>query len=350
MILVTVRRAALGALVAAALAACSDTPAAPPVASATDSLTVNAAAAFTYLALGTPAAVVPVINSATDAGWDMGFFATTVTLNGGAAGPGGVSGYCLRCNDAATNAELQAMTPANQLAAFDSVTTADIPTASAFVTDELAPAIHGWYTGSGATASVTPGKAWIVIEGSGANVVLAKFRVTLITGASATSMGQVSFEFAVQPAPGQPFGAVQTPTVNASGPPVYFDLTTAQVGSAANWDLEFDGWSIRVNGGVSGTGTVKAVVDSTTAFAAIDAAYASTAPPQAFRADGFSGVFGRHPWYRYNITGTDNQIWPTYSVYLVGRGTSVYKVQLTGYYDAAGTPRQVTVRYAKVRN
>jgi hypothetical protein len=52
------------------------------------------------------------------------------------------------------------------------------------------------------------------------------------------------------------------------------------------------------------------------------------------------------PWYRYNITGTDNQIWPTYDVYLVRRGSDVYKVQLVGYYDAGGRSRQITVRYA----
>lgn len=347
---VTVRRAALGALVAAALAACSDNPAAPPVVSATDSLTVNAATAFTYLALGTPATVAPVSDPATDAGWDMGFFATTVTLNGGAAGPGGVLGYCVRCNDAATNAQVQAMTAANQLAAFDSVTAADVPASAQFQSDELAPVIHDWYAGSGASATVKLNRSWITLEGSGANVVLGKFHVTGISGATATSMGQITFQFAVEPAPGQPFGAVQTASVTVGASPAYYDLTTGQVTTPANWDLAFDGWNIRINGGVSGTGTIKAVPDTVAAFTAIDVAYAMTAPPQAYRADEFSGVFGQHKWYRYNITGTDNQIWPMYNVYLVRRGSAVYKVQLTGYYGATGTPRQITVRYAKVTN
>jgi hypothetical protein len=58
--------------------------------------------------------------------------------------------------------------------------------------------------------------------------------------------------------------------------------------------------------------------------------------------------FTERPWYRYNITGTDNQIWPLYHVYLVRIGDEVYKLQLTGYYDAAGAPRYITFRYARL--
>lgn len=54
------------------------------------------------------------------------------------------------------------------------------------------------------------------------------------------------------------------------------------------------------------------------------------------------------PWYKYNLTGQDRQIWPTYEVYLVRKGSEVYKLQLTGYYDGAGEPRHVTFRYARI--
>jgi hypothetical protein len=87
----------------------------------------------------------------------------------------------------------------------------------------------------------------------------------------------------------------------------------------------------------------------TRSFEQIDAAYAATAPPQAYRRDAFSGVFAQQPWYRYNITGTDNQIWPTFNVYLIKRGNEVYKVQLIGYYGPAGEPRILTMRYARLR-
>ncbi len=118
---------------------------------------------------------------------------------------------------------------------------------------------------------------------------------------------------------------------------------------AAAGGLRFSGHEIRINGGVSGTGTVQTVVDNTTPFATIDAAYAATAPVVAYKRDAYSGVFVAKPWYRYNITGTDNQIWPLFNVYLVKRGSEVYKVQVTSYYGTAGTSRQVSLRSARLR-
>ena len=61
-------------------------------------------------------------------------------------------------------------------------------------------------------------------------------------------------------------------------------------------------------------------------------------------------VFTAKKWYRYNLTGNDHQIWPTYDVYLVRRGAAVYKVQVTSYYSAAGTSRQITIRSAQIRS
>ena len=97
-----------------------------------------------------------------DPGWDLGFNATRVMLNGGAAGPGGVSGACLCRNAAASDAEIVAFTPESELADFDAVTAADIPDASEFQSDVLVPAIEGWYAGTGETAVAVPETAWLV--------------------------------------------------------------------------------------------------------------------------------------------------------------------------------------------
>jgi hypothetical protein len=314
----------------------------------TRSITVDASAAPAYLAFqDTNAVLVTVTNPTASTAWDMSFFATTVTLNGGAAGPGGVTGYCLCQNAAATTAEIAAMTPDNQLGYFDSVGTDDIPAATAFVEDQLAPAISGWATGTGAAATVTAGRAWLLREGT-TTVILGKFAVTQIAGATTANPGSVTFQYAIQSASGGAFGATQTATVGTASGPVYFDLTTGAISTAADWDVQFDGWNIRLNGGVSGSGTQKALLDTGTPFASIDAAYASTAPAQAFRGDAYSGVFGQNPWYKYNITGTDQQIWPLFNVYLIRRGSAVYRVQLTGYYSTTGAPRNITVRYSRI--
>lgn len=345
--LLFVRRAPAIAALALLAVACSDGTTEPPPLTVTGEITVDASAAPAFVALGEPPSQVTVADPSASSAWDLAFFATQVTVNGGAAGPGGVTAYCLCANAGASTAQLQAMTPANQLAAFDAITGAAIPLASQFVADVLNPAISGWYTGAGAAAIVTPSRSWIIRRTSG-GVILGKFRVVSFA-ATATGAASITVETAIQPAAGAPFAAAVTRTLDLGTGPVYFDLAAGQVSSGAAWDLRFHGLEIRVNGGVSGTGGVSAVVDQSTPFAQITAAYASFAPAVAYRADSYGGVFASAPWYRYNITGTDNQIWPTFNVYLVRRGDAVYKVQITGYYNATGTPRQITIRSARLR-
>ncbi|MBI2795265.1 MAG: HmuY family protein [Gemmatimonadetes bacterium] len=332
------------------LAACSGDTALAPSAPVTRTITVDASAAYAYLKLDTIAQPVSVASPTTSSAWDIGFFATGVTLNGGAAGPGGVTGYCLCRNEAATTAQVQAFTAMNQLPVSDSVTAAAVPPASAFQADLLDPAINGWYSGTaGAGATVTAGRTFILRKSVGGATILAKFQVTGVTAPTAATPGQVSFQFAIQPSAGAAFGATLAQTVTvAAGTVAYFDLAANALGTVASWDIAFDGWAIRTNGGVSGSGGVKAVPDAVTAFASIDATYAASAPAVAYRGDTFSGVFAAHPWYRYNITGSDNQIWPMFNVYLVKTPAGVFKIQLTSYYSAAGAPRNITVRYAKI--
>ncbi len=240
------------------------------------------------------------------------------------------------------------MTPDNQLAAFDAVTATEIPADGSFKADNLSPVIAGWYSGAAPGVSVTPSLAWIIRKGT-TSVILGKFRVTAIQGATTTSPGSVTFEYALQPSTGSAFGAVQTKTVTVGANPVYFDLAAGAVSTAAQWDIAFSGYAIKVNGGVSGSGGVMAVPDNSTPFGSIDATYAATAPVQAYRTDEFGGVFSTNKWYKYNITGSDNQIWPTFNVYLLKKGNAVYKVQLTGYYGTNGASRQISIRYRKLR-
>ena len=336
-------------LAALSIVACSDSSSTEPDPLATtDSIVVNASQSTAFVRLGSPASVVTVTDASASPEWDISLFATTVTLNGGAAGPASVSGYCVCARANATDDAIRAMTPVTALPDFAGLTSAAIPSDGAFSQDQLTPAIAGWFSGAGASAAVVPNRAFIVREGT-TTAILAKVRITGLQQASATNAGQVSFEYAIQPAPGAAFGAPQTRTVDVRNGTVYFDLTSGTTSSATNWDLRFDGWAIRLNSGVSGSGSLGAIPETSRSFESIDAAYAATAPPQAYRRDAFGGVFVQQPWYRYNITGTDNQIWPTFNVYLVKRGSEVYKVQLIGYYGAAGEPRVITMRYARLR-
>jgi hypothetical protein len=128
--------------------ACSDIEPAGAEAADIEAQTVNAADGWAFVAFqGENAAAVSVNDRAASELWDLGFFATSVMLNGGAAGPAGVVGHCLCQNASATDGEVVAMTAESELAVFESVTDAQIPTAEgAWQSDALAAAIDGWYS------------------------------------------------------------------------------------------------------------------------------------------------------------------------------------------------------------
>jgi hypothetical protein len=187
-------------------------------------------------------------------------------------------------------------------------------------------------------------QVWKVRTASGD--AYAKLHVTGIADADPDHAGSVTFEFALQPSAGAPFEPTRSATVDLAAGAVHFDLESASVVSANDdWDLLFDGYDIRVNGGVSGSGSAGASLAGEPFDAITDAGDLTSSH---YRGDAFGGVFDETPWYRYNLEG-NHQIWPTYDVYLIRRGESVYKVQLTSYYGPTGDSRQITFRYARLR-
>ena len=320
-------------------AGCASEELQAPAAPADGSVTVDASAGWAYLSLSDETAN-PVSDPAVSDAWDMAFNATRVMLNGGAAGPGGVLGYCLCQNAGASDGDVLAFSAESEAADFDQVTPAQIPDAG-FQTEALVPAVRGWYTGSGSAALPATGTTWLLRLEDG--VGYAKLRPVSIGAATEAHAGQVVLEYAVQPRADQPFGPVLTVTLDAASATA-LDLTTGASGPTVDgWDLKIEGFVIRLNGGVSGTG-LAAATTTTDDFAAVTTAAVDS---RAFQQDVFAGVFASHPWYRYNLTG-ENIIHPTFDVFLVRRGDAVYKVQLTDYYGPAGEPRRITVRYARL--
>ncbi len=343
----------LAALAAAVLfAACSDSPTQPAGPGDDDrfhEIQVDGSEVTAYVRLGETPQVVSIADPATSTDWDLSFFTTSVALNSGEHGPGSVRGYCLCANEGVSNAAIQTLTPANQLTAFLDVGAAQIPGDGQFLAESLAPRITGWYTGSGASAQADAGRAFIVLRSRVLpSPLYGKFRVTHITGATATSPGTVTFEYAMMAAPNGPLPETRSATVTVGAAPVYFDFAAGATSSASGtWDIRFEGFLIRVNSGVSG-GAGHLVAPAQAAFESLDLAALRATPNAAFGQDALGGPFGAKPWYKYNVTGSDNQIWPNFNVYLVKKGDAVYKVQLTGYYDATGKARVVTVRSTRV--
>lgn len=330
------RRITVAILTATTLAACAGDEINAPADPVEGGFTVNTATGWAFASLGDED-VVAVSDPAASESWDIGFNALNVMLNGGSAGPGGVSGFCLCENAGATDEQVLAMTAENQLAAFDAVTADDVPGAG-FESDVLVPAIEPWYDGTGATIAANE-TTWLLRLRNGTS--FAKLHVVSVTGASAGDAGDVTIEYAVQPTAADPFGPTETLVLDAAA-----GTTADLIGGTtdgAEWDLALDGFDFTVNGGVSGTGDAAAAA-SDLSFEGVTTA---STDPRAYSTDTFGGVFTSSPWYRYNLTG-EHGVHPTFDVYLVKRGADVYKLQVLDYYGPAGEPRQITFRYAKL--
>lgn len=131
---------------------------------------------------------------------------------------------------------------------------------------------------------------------------------------------------------------------------------SARIVSATDaWDLSFLTTTVALNPGVTAsclcsneaaTGDAVMAMTADNQSATFEHVSAVDASSAAFTGD----VFTAHPWYRYNITGDDHQIWPVFNVYLVKHGSVVYKVQIINYYSATGEPRHISVRYARIQS
>ena len=325
------------AVLLSALVACDSVT--DPPALVEGEFTVDASTSWKYVSLSDSAVVTPGSPRESSA-WDIAFFSTNVTLNGGPAGPGGVSAYCICQNASSTPAQILAMTAESERADFEAVTS--VPAGAAFTTDVLTPAMTAWYTGSPGGATAAPGRVFLVRLSDGTS--FAKVHVIgVVPSASGSAFNSVTLEYAVQTSAAAAFGATKTITVNANS---NVDLNTdAQSVASPNWDIRLEGLTLLVNSGVSGPGQA-AVADGTASFA--ETTTAST-QPQAYRTDRYAGVFGTSPWYRYNLAG-DNRISPTFDVYLIRRGSAVYKLQVLDYYSDTGAPRNITFRYQQIAN
>ncbi len=305
------------------------------------SFTVDAATSWKFVNLADSSQVTPSPAASISADWDIAFFATNVTLNGGDAGPGGVSAACICQNAAATGDQVLAMTAENQLPAFEAVTS--VPAGLTFQTDVLTPAIRDWFTGTAAAATADTAKTWLVRLSDSAS--FAAVRVKSNSGATATSAGIVTLEWRLQASAGAALGAPQTLQVDLTTPGTKrVDLNSgALTTDDSAWDLQLDGFVIRVNGGISGSGKAGAATTAT-AFADLTTAVTSAT---AYRSDVYAGVFGTNRYYRYNIAG-DHRISPTFDVYLIRRGDVTYKLQVIGYYSDTGVARTITFRWAQL--
>lgn len=341
--------AAVSAL-ALTLSACEDEVTGPDDDFVEGELTLDASnpATFTYMTFADGGSVVPVTDPSTSTEWDIAFRRFSAKLNGGVAGPGEVAGANLANNAGATDLQVVAFTEADGEAAFDQVTE-DYIAGATFVEDGLVEDLSGpWFRFDpiAGTLVANSGAAWKVRESDGGYAIV---RVSQLDMAGNDPLA-VTLEYRHQDAGGS-LGDIATVEIDLTAGTGSVDLATGMVvtPSDCNWDVSVSPmFAIEFNAGCdAGTFPLDAAEDFTTLEQADDApeygpflSVISGAIPSSV--DDASGVF----WY--NIE-ENNRLWPTQNVFLIRRGTEIYKMQVTDFYNATGASGYPTVRFLQLR-
>ncbi len=338
------------------VAACNDETSAPQPQSGELEINASSNSAFTYFSFADDG-VVTIADPATSNGWDLAFRRYTIRLNGGVAGPKGVTGFNLENNADATDAEILAFTAASELPAFDAVSTSDIPSAG-FTSEGLAPDYTSWFRPTATGLLANPAAAWKLRRASGAGAgAFAVIRVENIVNADppspADGMRGITIGYRLQTTPGT-LGAAQSVVVDLStATEAGINLTTgaivAPTGGDCSWDLKVTrAYTLEINAAcLAGTfpfdasETFDAVTraDNAPEYAAFLSLISGPVPNTI---DSKSGVF------LYNLAG-DNRLSPTFNTFLVKVGSAVYKLQVTTYYSSTGDSGYPTIRYEKIQ-
>jgi len=355
----TARRARYVAPALAALlflAACEDEATAPPPQSGELEINASSNTDFVYFSFADDG-VVTVTNPSSSGAWDIAFRRYSIRLNGGVAGTKGVTGFNLENNVGASEAEVLAFTAENQLPAFDAIDASDIPSAG-FTSEVLAPDHTSWFRPTATGLLANPAAVWKLRRASGAGAgAYAVIRVENIVNADppsqADGMRGITFGYRLQAAPGT-LGAAQTVAVDLTS------LTEAGVNLATgavvtptagdcSWDVKVTrAYTFEINAAclagtfpfdVSETFDAVTRADNAPEYAAFLSLISGPIPNSI---ESPSGVF------LYNLAG-DNRLSPTFNIFLVKVGSSVYKLQVVSYYSSTGVSGYPTIRYAKIQ-
>ena len=286
--------------------------------------------------------------------WDIAFQRTKVYLNTQSENSVGafftdVNSEFFAANGAVVVDSFLNADADSELDDYLAISTTDIPEDDSFVGDTQESVIGAKFYDYDITTHVVSANddRYFIVD---SDDVYSKFRVTDLTTQGRT-MSSITFGVAVQDtlAGDTEFGAESALTINTADctENLYIDFDLGAALSATDaWDISLACTTIDdITGAefdIHIAEDATALVDEDNTYAAIDS---EAAQYYGFTSDVTQQLaFDINPWYQYNLNA-GHLLWSQYGVYLVKTNTSTFKVQITSYYDEAGTSGNYSFRF-----
>lgn len=356
----SVRAVALALCATALLAACEDeSDDVEPLPEGSFVLNASSQTAYTYFNLESQDTVA-VATPGSSSAWDLAFRRFEIRLNGGVAGPKGVTGFNLENSVGLTDAQVLALTPANTEAAFDAIDESDIPPSGDFTTEALAEDFTGWFRPTPTGLVANRNAAWkFRLPGNRGHALLRVQEITNESTNPSPTDGMAAIRLGYRLETAGVLGPEDSVTItmpSGSSGVVNLQTKAIQLGVlpvTCDWDVRVSrAYELQINEGAScGAGTFP--LQPGQSYASLTTA--SDAPQYGPFISLVSGPIPnsfddpRGP-FLYGLNN-DQLLYPTFNTYLVRVGSAVYKVQVTGYYNPldptqSGFP---AIRFARVR-
>ncbi len=302
------------------------------------------AEAFVYYSLATDQEVtVSDPESSTD--WSVGFKRYQLKLNGGSSGTSGMKAVDLESLGNEYGTDFEGLVEIPQVADDE------------WVEDATSYVFDGWYTYDPTNHTVDPSNRVFALRGADGESY-AKLIVTGITPAGMMQIGAVELTYVYDAEGGDLSGDPVVVTVEDtnSDNSIFFSFATGagveidDPAASTDWDIWFDGFTVKINGGISGLGA-SGVYPAYDDDNYNDFDTMTSAPPDmggSYEQDSVSSVFD--DWYEYN--SSTHELLSTEHVYLILTGDAVYyKFQITNYYkvvDGSPVSAWIAFRYKEL--
>ncbi|WP_166425580.1 HmuY family protein [Paraglaciecola sp. 20A4] len=229
------------------------------------------------------------------------------------------------------------------------ISAADIPEEDSFIGDSEESVIGAKFYDYDITTHVVSANddRYFIVD---SDSMYSKFRVIDLTSDGRT-MSSITFGVAIQNtlAGDTEFGAESALTINTANctDDIYIDFDLGAALSASDaWDItlpcttvdDITGAEFDIHIAVD----AQALVDEDNTYATIDS---EAAQYYGFTSDVTQELaFDKNSWYQYNLNG-GHLLWSQYGVYLIKTSDATFKMQITSYYDEAGTSGNYSFRF-----